>query len=420
MTIRFAIDQNDLTRVAGWAFDDSSEDIVAINALENGRILASSLAQLPRPDVGSAFSNIIWAKHSGFDFELPARATNSFIELHAVSNKGSTLLLNVQPPSVFTYESLSHPETTAYSPLPRGVMEIFKSLWPDRVGSFEGKQSYLSAKSIARFIDSTRLQYLKPLAAYFRFLNQIYTHCLYVERLFPKFNPTHASDGKDRNAQATALPEMMSIAHHLYVLSSYGVVGDFAEFGCFKGHSSAMLSYACHLLGIRMHVFDSFAGLPPSASTLYKAGDFKGSLEEVKRNIDAFGEMRAVSFHPGFFRESLPQIQIPNLVSLWMDVDLDSSARDLLTIADKVDARGAVFSHECQERHFQNGQIVCERSPDMVIPAIVDRFNQLGTPVTGRYVFGCTGTFWRVSTGIPVMPMEAVMVFAKAAAGLPF
>ena len=47
---------------------------------------------------------------------------------------------------------------------------------------------------------------------------------------------------KDFLCKANSPIEMISIAHHLYVMKSYGITGDFAEFGCFKGFSSSMLS----------------------------------------------------------------------------------------------------------------------------------------------------------------------------------
>jgi O-methyltransferase len=37
---------------------------------------------------------------------------------------------------------------------------------------------------------------------------------------------------------------------------------EFAEFGCFEGYSSAMLSYACRELELKMHILDSFEDLP--------------------------------------------------------------------------------------------------------------------------------------------------------------
>jgi O-methyltransferase len=128
--------------------------------------------------------------------------------------------------------------------------------------------------------------------------------------------------------QTDFLEEIISTIHHLYVLNSYGVPGAFAEFGSFKGYSASMLSWACASLGIEMHIFDSFEGLPPSASAFYRAGDFAGSLEEVRHNIELFGAVENVVFHKGYFHDSLRNCAMPRLISLWMDVDLQNSSRD--------------------------------------------------------------------------------------------
>ena len=74
--------------------------------------------------------------------------------------------------------------------------------------------------------------------------------------------------------------ELFSIIHQLYVLKSRGVEGKFAEFGCFKGYSSAILSYASQQLGLEMHIFDYFEGLPSAPAAGYEAGQYAGSLED--------------------------------------------------------------------------------------------------------------------------------------------
>ena len=116
----------------------------------------------------------------------------------------------------------------------------------------------------------------------------------------------------------------MTIAHHLFVLKSRGLTGAFAEFGCYQGYSTAMLSYACRLLAIPMHVFDLFAGLPGSDSTFYRSGEFAGSLADVTAHVDIYGAREMVTFHPGYFADTLSAFAMPDLIMLWMDVDLES------------------------------------------------------------------------------------------------
>lgn len=240
-----------------------------------------------------------------------------------------------------------------------------------------------------------------PSIQYCRFLSSVWGHFNFVRRTFPLVNATSISD-KDRHQRPNSPEEMMSIADHLYKLDRLGVTGEFAEFGCFKGYSSSMLSYVCELIGLRMHIFDSFEGLPKSESNQYTAGEFAGSRVEVTENIKQFGCPDCVVLHKGYFCDSLRTMKMPKLISLWMDVDLETSAKDVMTTFGSVDERGAVFSHECSPEHFADG-ISGPRGPDSVVPPIIDAYEIAGAQIAGRFIRGNTGAFWRDRTGIPVV-----------------
>ena len=126
----------------------------------------------------------------------------------------------------------------------------------------------------------------------------------------------------------------------------------------------------------------------------------------MRNNISLYGSLRTVEFHKGYFIDSLPKIKdrIGNLLIIWMDVDLASSARDVMTVLDKLDRRGAIFSHECLPQQFQNGHVLpLMESSGNVVPAIFDSFARAGRELTGRYIFGSTGAFWAKDQGIPVL-----------------
>jgi hypothetical protein len=179
-----------------------------------------------------------------------------------------------------------------------------------------------------------------------------------------------------------------------------------------------MLSFACGLLGVKMHVFDSFAGLPPSASLHYRAGEFRGSLDEVTRNVAEFGAPGAVAFHPGFFSDSVPRDlpRLPPLMAAWMDVDLHSSAQDVMPALDRLDPRGALFSHECTAGHFERGEIrALATGEENVVPAIAAHYARAGLSLTGAYVGGSTGAFWARGTGVPVLANACLLELANAA-----
>jgi hypothetical protein len=118
------------------------------------------------------------------------------------------------------------------------------------------------------------------------------------------------------------------------------VPGLIAEFGSFKGASTANLSLACQLVNRKLLVCDSFEGLPDDNMQLhvgmhsetygyYKKGMFYGSLENVKENVEKFGDIQSCSFLKGFYSESLVNLKDPIMLA-FMDVDLISSTRDCL------------------------------------------------------------------------------------------
>ena len=212
--------------------------------------------------------------------------------------------------------------------------------------------------------------------------------------------------------------EVFSVGAHLATLRTHGVSGCFLEFGCFKGFSTAILSDACHQLGMPMHVFDSFAGLPSSDSSYYRAGEFMGSLTEVQANVAAYGQPQVVEYHEGFFAETLPHFDAESANCIWMDVDLESSSRDAMQVFPRLDRRGVLFSHECPPELFADGRIEATRAPESVVPPILDAFAEAGRPVAGRHIHGHTGAFWDAELGIPPLPTRALLAVKDLALDL--
>lgn len=117
--------------------------------------------------------------------------------------------------------------------------------------------------------------------------------------------------------------------------------GDIIECGCWKGASTASLSLACHMVGRRLIVCDSFAGLPDSEAELvrnyphigvyghYQKGMYEGKLEEVRGNIGRYGKLPVCDFKVGLFGETLASID-RSIVFAFFDVDLTSSMRDCI------------------------------------------------------------------------------------------
>jgi O-methyltransferase len=158
---------------------------------------------------------------------------------------------------------------------------------------------------------------------------------------------------------ASSFFEHVVVIQHLWRVPRE-VGGVVAEFGCFKGLSTASLSLACRLAGRRLIVFDSFAGLPPPQETVtnitsgkevaYQAGQYFGSLDEVKSNVARFGDVSVCDFVPGFFADTLPA-RDEQYVLILEDADLPQSVRDVLRNAwRRLIPGGSFFCHEARDR----------------------------------------------------------------------
>lgn len=101
------------------------------------------------------------------------------------------------------------------------------------------------------------------------------------------------------------------------------------ECGTWKGGAAANLSLACRLVGRKLRIYDSFRGLPsgqagdPEAK-YYRAGDYCGTLDEVKGNIERYGAIECCEFVQGWFSDTLPQLAEPVLLA-FVDGDLADS-----------------------------------------------------------------------------------------------
>jgi len=251
-----------------------------------------------------------------------------------------------------------------------------------------------------------------PVHAYLGFLRSLATRFHHIHRRFPRFNPGRAGDlfAMDALAGATSVPEILSIAHHLHVLSSYGLGGTLGEFGCYKGLSTCMLSLACRETGFRLAVFDSFQGLPGASLNGHcQPGEFQGSLQEVRDRVAEFGTSDGVTYHPGFFSESLRQPPVfPSVI--WADVDLRSSMEDVMgPLFTRLPRVSCVFSHELSEASLRlEGPVEFQGVAEEVLAPVLGAFRAAGRPVSLRNLAGFTAAFWETGAGIPALPWAAI------------
>ena len=421
MQIRHCVDVLTANGACGWAYAPVPGAAVVVQVWSGDQCIAETIPDLHRIDVASA-SGLDHDSRLGFgiEFKLPEDAAFADLSVRLLlkKRKGDVveaitaaqlqLLTETGRRAIRSAPGVGH----IRSAFPQEVAGLVAALWPDApVGSRDEDDQRAIADKILLLAAQPATEELRPVLAYVRYLRDVWAHCDFVRRYFPRVNKDRSPADKDYSCVPNSPQELMVIAHHLYVLKSHGAAGAFAEFGCYKGYSTSMLSYACERLGIPMHVFDSFEGLPLTNSPSYRAGEFAGSLAEVEGHVRAYGTCDALTFHKGFFSETVPAMVPEKLIAIWMDVDLEASAADVMRALPRLDSLGAVFSHETTARNFKGDSIVAEREANAVIPPILDGFNALGRSPIGRFLCGSTGVFW-ADGGLPVLaaaPLQALL-----------
>jgi len=169
--------------------------------------------------------------------------------------------------------------------------------------------------------------------------------------LVKKFNHIH------KNIPCAHSPyQMILVAKHIFSLN---IDGPIIECGSYKGGSSAKLSLIAEITGRKLIICDSFTGLPAPEinegylkshgyhpDVVFKEGQYMGTLEEVKKNIETYGSMNVCEFVPGLFEDTLKNLTIKP-ACVFLDVDLISSARSCLKYLWPGTLKGGIwFTHE--------------------------------------------------------------------------
>jgi O-methyltransferase len=408
--VRYSVDEVSADRLLGWAFAPDGD--VSVRVVVAGKVVGEATTGGYRIDVALTLG-VPDAARSGFEFQF---APEHFA--HVGEPRADVVLVLIAGGDAVETEPVAVPvlaadpavaTATGPAPLPPGVVALLCRFRPATYDRPWDDELAERAVTDLRFLLHRGPRDVPALHRHLVLLGQLWLRAAFVERYFPRENAAADLGAKDRSAVQNSAVEVYAVAAHLATVAAHGVDGPLLEFGCFKGFSAAILSDACHQLGRTLHVFDSFAGLPPSTSEYYRAGEFAGSRAEVEANVGSYGRAAAVTYHEGFFADTVPTVSLPQVAQLWMDVDLESSARDAIAVLPRLDGRGAVFSHECPAEAFVGDRIVSERSPETVIPPILDAFADLGRPVAGRHVHGHTGAFWDAEAGVPVLPTSALL-----------
>jgi len=409
LELSFFVDEINADFVQGWAF--TADGLARVEIIIDGVAIGDAVHGRPRPDVAALLPKR-GALRSGFNFYFPIGVFSqplSEVSVAFLPPNGArveTKPVIVPRPSAGAARN-PFPTETVKAPFPLEVIDLISDLRGDdlrRTDVWSDEQITEAVNDIV-LLAQRGSRHSDALFRYLSYLKAVQSHAEFVARYFPRFHYGTSIGAKDAMSVASTPAEMLCIAHHLYVLKSRGLSGNLLEFGCFKGFSTACLSFACFQLGIRFDVFDSFKGLPPSNSEYYSAGDFAASLDEVTRNVREFGKIEPVTFHQGFFSDTLPRASVDPLC-IWMDVDLETSSRDAMTILSALRREGCVFSHEAEPGDFTDGHLIEARGPDSALVPIVDAYTKLGRSVRGRYLTGNTAALWESAAAIPVLPYE--------------
>ncbi len=400
--------------ICGWAVHERGTR--AVRVFRDEVAIGDARLGLERPDVHAAFPRVAGSDRAGFCFPIASHLKEGANEITLEIEAGDGTRTRTSREIVGYWRGGRHSPQRfrpgVDKPLRTGLpFEVTGVLRAFRSGTYE-QESNWSDELMARATSDLEALWhsgarAPALNRYILYLKTMYDRFCRVSVRFPRINDRAAIDAKDSGGMATTPAEMLAIANQLYVLKSHGLEGDFLEFGCFKGFSSCCLSFCCRHLDLRMEIFDSFAGLPPSDSQRYSAGEYCGTFEEVYANIDEFGDPGVIEFHKGFFADTVPHFSQKPIISIWMDVDLFSSARDVARIFDWLPVSSVLFTHEFPADGAEGGRVIRETSE--VFPPILDRFASLGRTPVGRHLDGHLGAIWDAAEGIPVLPQHLLM-----------
>lgn len=135
--------------------------------------------------------------------------------------------------------------------------------------------------------------------------------------------------------------------------------GDIAECGVYCGGTARLLAStiaAREGSPARLHLFDSFAGMPASANrdaSHHSEGDFGDtSLAAVQEYLRPFSN---VIFHPGFIPDTFSEVEDGRFSFVHIDVDLFESTWDCCSFFyERMIAGGIMISDDYGFPHYEN------------------------------------------------------------------
>jgi O-methyltransferase len=129
-----------------------------------------------------------------------------------------------------------------------------------------------------------------------------------------------------------------------------GTPGDVVELGCNAGLTAVLLAAVLQDSGQprRLHVYDSFDGLPPRAREdgAAQGPDCRASREQVLANFARFG-LPLPEIHAGWFSDTLPSGLPERIAFAHLDADLHASTLEgLRHVYPRLPAGGVIVLHD--------------------------------------------------------------------------
>jgi hypothetical protein len=114
-----------------------------------------------------------------------------------------------------------------------------------------------------------------------------------------------------------------------------GVPGDLVECGVWAGSNAAAMARGIQFMPSfprRVHLFDSFEGIPEAGPQddgwTHDAGTSACSIETTKQQMTAWGiPPDLLVYHPGWFKDTIPNCGIKQISLLRLDGDLYESSK---------------------------------------------------------------------------------------------
>lgn len=162
-----------------------------------------------------------------------------------------------------------------------------------------------------------------------------------------KYSETYDSKENMLQGLMTNVEENVNIYHLLTQIILLGIPGDVVELGCYEGTTAIIMQKTLDQLHAhkRIHVYDSFLGLPEKSrkdgSTSYSKGLCCSSKEQLIQNYKNH-RTKLPKIHEGWFKDTLPH-GLPKLISFaHLDSDIYSSILESWTYVYPRLAKGGI------------------------------------------------------------------------------